>query len=910
MQVHQHVQPLGALHAQRTVHTGLLRSAFPQRPRAVPHKTRCAHIVHNALVLLRRVAVPHALGLPQGHAVPPCLSHRLAPAAVPAHQLCLRRAGFVHRVLQLVQLRVFVPQLAVAVGRPVQHLARQRFRQRLRLAHVRALGLQVLHQHLRLVCQLRPVSPAAVGAGPPHCQPLQAVPAYLHTPGQSKELSQRVQRRRLVRNGSAGLPLVAALCLPVCLLRQRKAHIRHLVKQRRPCLIVPDLVQLHRHPGILQLLHQCFACIVRQYRCSHLVKAHRTLRLCLKVSGRYLRHILVQRKDPLCCVLADHIIFLCKRLADGCGRVLSLCCPQQDLAKDLLFLKAVVAVRRRFLPQHPDHLLDLAVRILQQLLVLRLRHLLQPSLVRPHLVQVLILCRGRAHQGACRYAPHVLSARILAVHSLHQILQRVGVVQLCKAPLLSARCNRFFFVSDALFSQHTLQLVVYPLFHLLLRRFFPYRVSGRLHIQRLLSGTCIGHHFVCVLQHLVQPPSVFIPQLVDPQHPPFVLPFQRSVGVLLLQGIRSRVRQLVQPVNIPAFKRLLELCLARVPDHSLQRIVSNAVKLFLFHPVHRLHRYSLVLQVCQLHPGVPLHLLRQFLPAQAACLVHTCTLHRSAVHKLSVKCLPACLIHPVFKVPHGIVVHLVLHARPCRGPRIRAVHPVCLVHHGVNGVAAKYQRYRPVLRVPLPGLHHRNGRRRHPAQLQRLAQVLLGQVVHRHQLLLAVHLHRRTKRKAHCFLHSCIVFLVFASILCYTCSRRYLLGILCGAQHRPRELCGGIFFFCYHTLIIEQNMITICPTYFMHIKRFSSIFKVCSYDNTFIDFLSIHFNRCSKNVGIKTAPHPVFLVPDLCSFLNHFRNRRNSCLLCFAIAMANRLLCIFTFKLNRSKAFTNHAVTN
>ena len=590
--------------------------------------------------------------------------------------------------------------------------------------------------------------------------------------------------------------------------------------------------------------------------------------------------------------------------------MLSLRRPQQYLAKDLLFLKAVVAVRRRFLPQHLDHLLDLAVRILQQLLVLCLRHLLQPSLVRPHLVQVLILCRGRAHQGACRYAPHVLSARILAVHSLHQILQRVGVVQLCKAPLLSARCNRFFFISDALFSQHTLQLVVYPLFHLLLRRFFPYRVSGRLHIQRLLSGTCIGHHFVCVLQHLVQPPSVFIPQLVDPQHPPFVLPFQRSVGVLLLQGIRSRVRQLVQPVNIPAFKRLLELCLARVPDHSLQRIVSNAVKLFLFHPVHRLHRYSLVLQVCQLHPGVPLHLLRQFLPAQAACLVHTCTLHRSAVHKLSVKCLPACLIHPVFKVPHGIVVHLVLHARPCRGPRIRAVHPVCLVHHGVNGVAAKYQRYRPVLRVPLPGLHHRNGRRRHPAQLQRLAQVLLGQVVHRHQLLLAVHLHRRTKRKAHCFLHSCIVFLVFASILCYTCSRRYLLGILCGAQHRPRELCGGIFFFCYHTLIIEQNMITICPTYFMHIKRFSSIFKVCSYDNTFIDFLSIHFNRCSKNVGIKTAPHPVFLVPDLCSFLNHFRNRRNSCLLCFAIAMANRLLCIFTFKLNRSKTFTNHAVTN
>ena len=418
--------------------------------------------------------------------MPPCLGHRLAPAAVPAHQLRLRRAGLVHRVLQLVQLRVFVPQLAVAVGRPVQHLARQRFRQRLRLAHVRALSLQVLHQHLRLVCQLRPISPAAVGAGPPHRQPLHAVPAYLHTPGQSKELSQRVQCRCLVRNGSAGLPLVAALCLPVCLLRQRKAHIRHLVKQRRPRLIVPGLVQLHRHPCILQLLHQCFACIVRQYRRPHLVKAHRTLRLCLKVPGRYLRHVLVQFQDPLCCVLADDVTFFGKRLANGCGRVLSLRRPQQDLAQHFPLCIAAVA------PQHLHDLLDLSVRILQQLLVLRLRHLLQPVLVRPHLVQCFVLCRRRAQQRPCRKPPCALAPGLLLIHGIHQILQRVGVVQLCKASPVSVPGVDFLSVIDALSAQGLLHLRQQPLFHLCIRSFLLQSLSHGIrvlyHLCRLISG--------------------------------------------------------------------------------------------------------------------------------------------------------------------------------------------------------------------------------------------------------------------------------------------------------------------------------------------------------------------------------------------------------------------------------------
>ena len=726
VQVHQHVQPLGALHAQCPRHTGLFRCSFPQCAFTVQRLACRTPVIHKALVQFRRVSVPHTVGLPQCHAVPPCLGHRFAPAAVPFHKFCLCLSVPAHGVFQLVQIRVFVPLLRIAVGRPVLDLARQRLSQRLRLVHVRAVCLQVVHQHFGLLRQLCPVSLASVRVQPAPGQLLHRAPAHRHAPCQPKELAQRVQRRRLLRDHPAGLLLLVPLRIPARLLRDLETHIRHTVQHRGTLGIVSGLVQLHLHALLLQLVDQAPACVVRQDRRPHLVKAHGTLGLCFKVPGRDLRHVLVQLQDPLRRVLADDVILFGKCLADGRRRVLSLGCPQQDLAQDLLFLKAVVAVRRRFLPQHPDHLFDLSVRILQQLLVLCLRHLPQPSLVRPHLVQCFVLRRCRAHQGACRYAQNILSACILAVHGLHQILQRVGVVQLCKAPLLTARGKRFFFIPDTLFSQHTFQLVVHPLLHLLLRCLFPDRIPGRLHIQRLFSGTCVRQHFVCVFQQLVQSPSVFIPQLIDSQHPPSVLPLQCSMGVLFLQGIRSRIRQLVQSVNISAFKRLLDLCLARAPDHSLQRIVSNAVKLFLFHPVHRFHRYSFVLQVCQLHPGVSLHLLCQFLPAQAACLVHTCTLHRSAVHKLSFKGFPACLVHPVFKVPHGLVVHFILHPRPCRGPCIRTVHPVFPVHHGVNGIAAKHQRDRPVLRVPLLCLYHRDRRRRHPAQFQRFLQVLFG----------------------------------------------------------------------------------------------------------------------------------------------------------------------------------------
>ena len=243
MQIHQHVQPLGALHAHDTLHTGLLGRRFPQRPRTVLDAAHGPGVVHNALVLLRRVSVPHAVGLPQGHTVAAGLGHRRAPVAVPLHQLRLGLAGLVHGVLQPVQLRVFVPQLTVAVGRPVQHLARQRLGQRLGLCHVRAVRFQVVHQHPGLVGQLCPVGPAGVGFRPPRRQPVQAVLAHLHASRHPKELAQGVQCRRRVRNIPARLPLVVLLCLPAGLLRQLETELckAAFLRQLSGLVILPDL---------------------------------------------------------------------------------------------------------------------------------------------------------------------------------------------------------------------------------------------------------------------------------------------------------------------------------------------------------------------------------------------------------------------------------------------------------------------------------------------------------------------------------------------------------------------------------------------------------------------------------------------------------------------------------------------
>ena len=153
----------------------------------------------------------------------PGLGYRLCPASVPLHKLGLGLAVLVYRVGQVMQVGVLVPKLRVPVGRLIQHFACQRLGQSLRLGHVRALRAQILHQRPRLVCQLRPVGPAAVGLRPSDGEALEG---SVREPGvlrQAEELVQGVKGRCLLRQYPAGLPLLVLLRLPVGLFGQLKA---------------------------------------------------------------------------------------------------------------------------------------------------------------------------------------------------------------------------------------------------------------------------------------------------------------------------------------------------------------------------------------------------------------------------------------------------------------------------------------------------------------------------------------------------------------------------------------------------------------------------------------------------------------------------------------------------------------
>ena len=266
VQVHQHIQPLGAFHAHCTIHTRLLRCSFPQCLCTVAGAVHSAVVVDHAFVLLCRVAVPHAFGLPQGHAVPARFGHCFTPAAVCFHQFCLCLSASVHGIFQLVQFRVFVPQLTVAVNCPVQNFSCQRFGQRIGFFHVRTVGFQVVHQYLGLPRKLGPVRLAAVRLCPAAGQSFNGRPAHLHTPCQPKELTQGVQCCSLVRNGAACHLLVVPFCIPVGLLCQLIAELCKVafLCQFTGLVIFPDLphyaVSIHTSAVFLAGCHPTVCC--------------------------------------------------------------------------------------------------------------------------------------------------------------------------------------------------------------------------------------------------------------------------------------------------------------------------------------------------------------------------------------------------------------------------------------------------------------------------------------------------------------------------------------------------------------------------------------------------------------------------------------------------------------------------
>ena len=889
VQVHQHAQPFGAFHAHCTVHSGLLRRCLPQRLRAVAGAAHGPVVVDHAVILLHGVAVPHAFGLPQAHAVLPGFSHRCAPTAVCLHQFCLCLSRLVHGVFQLVQFRVLVPQFAVAVGRPVQNFACQRFCQRLALLHVRAVRLQVLHQHFGLPCKLCPVHPAAVGLCPAAGQPFNVALAHLHAPCQPKELAQRVQRCRLVRNGAACHLLVIPFCIPVGLLCQLEAHIRHLIQQFRTLCVVSGFVQLHRHARVLQLRDQAFARIVRQNCRPHLVKANRPLWLCFKVPCRDLCHVVVQVQDHLRRILANAVTLFCKGFCNGRTGSLALRRPQKNIANDLPFLVTAACMWCSLPPQPGHNVFNLAVRFFQQRFVFLLRYLLQPVFVRPHIFQCFIFCRCCAHQGVGRKPPRAFSACILLIHGVHKIFQCVGVVQLSETAPVSVTGKKFLTIVNAFLSQNFFYLGQQPFFHVCIWCFFlqglPHGIRVLHHFSARIFRRCIligifqpdtqhwCYQLCCLLFGLFRIPAQFLHGPVFFCAPHF---FQHRIGHVMVS---------IRPVRLDDLPQVL------LTANSFRHLLVSAdlrfrEPLLLFH--HNIHVFAPVRQIRRLCSIVMGKLFSQLLRAFVRGFHVQCSAQHVSPGKFPLCGLSAQLRKIGVQLSCLIRFHLIFHVRPCRCPCVRAVNTVCAVGHRVNGVASEHQRDRAVLCVAFLRFHHRNGRRRHTAQFQCFLQVLFGQVVHSYKVFLGVHLHRCCQLEAHIFLQRPVISLVFGGFLCYTCVRRYFLSSHSAAPHIHREMCGSIFFFCRFSGIVKCHITTIRPTHFVCIKSFSAVFSCVRVHNyRFVDSGFIHNYRPSKNICVIALALPVFFISNLIAVTNHSRNSCNRSLLCCTISMTH-----------------------
>ena len=673
MHVHQHFQPLGAFHAGSPCHTRVLGCRAEQSCCTVFHTAHAPGVVHDALILFHRVAIPVSGLPPQLHAMASGVFHRRAPGSVPPGKLCLRLSALGHGIAQVMQFRVLVPQLCVAVGRMVQHLSCQHFGHALGLLHVGPVGFQVLHQRPQLLGKLAGMQfafgPAALDD--PQRHPLQAVVRDPHTPGDSKEIHQSLEGGVPLCNSPAGLSLGVLPGVPVGALCHLEPDVRHLVQQLCPLGLVSGLVLLHGNAVLFQAVHQRRAGIVRQDRGFHFFKAHSPLGLCLKVSGGDGSHVLVQLPDQRRRILADAVALLGKRLANGCGRLAALRGPQQDVAQDFPFFKAVARVGLRLAAQLAEDGLDLAVCLFQQGFILLLRHLLQASFVCPHFVQVLILRRGRAHQGIGRESPRAFSPGFLLVHGCHKVFQGVGVVQLGKTAAVALLGVGVLSVVDTLFSQNLLHFGQQPGGHIGVRCLFPQLLLHGVSILHQLARNVFGRYIlVCVFQpgpqHGRDQPCRFgLCLFLAPSqlfHGPgrFCLPplIQHRVGSVVVSAHHVRLHDVPQHA---------------LPANSLHDLLI-ALLLALSKPhlrlCHHLDVLALVGQIRRLNGIVLGQAFRQLLRALAGGLHVQRAGQHTAPGKGPLGSLAAQLCQLRIQL-HGLVrIHLILHIRSCRRPGI------------------------------------------------------------------------------------------------------------------------------------------------------------------------------------------------------------------------------------------------
>ena len=206
------------------------------------------------------------------------------------------------------------------------------------------------------------------------------------------------------------------------------------------------------------------------------------------------------------------------------------------------------------------------------------------------------------------------------------------------------------------------------------------------------------------------------------------------------------------------------------------------------------------------------------------------------------------------------------------------------------------------------GFHNRNRRRGHPAQLQRFLQVFGGQVVHGHKVFVLVHLHRSTQLEPHRFLHRFAVSLAFGIFLCYTVFRKQLRGFiaLLGFEYRGK----AAFFFCYFPILNGQQA-TIRTTYLMDIEFARRIRNsILIYNNSLIDFDTVHHNRSHKGMSVVPPSFPVFHETNLFTVPDYVGNGRCSDLLHRAVSMLHGCLGSLAGQFHHTKSITLYFSAN
>ena len=381
---------------------------------------------------------------------------------------------------------------------------------------------------------------------------------------------------------------------------------------------------------------------------------------------------------------------------------------------------------------------------------------LQPPLVGMDLADAPVL-RSCRRQQTPSVVPHDVCAALLRLcHSPDEILRVQLPMGLLKAPAIASACIAVLVVVDPALADHILQPFFCPRRYLL-RRCFAVKLVLHCHFVRFAAV------LAAVLYHLPRVPDKILCSraavhfvfcvLADALRLAFRLPVEdpcKAFCVFLTDrlphALQFRLCHAIRVSHVHLHDDPCEVLHAYVVRIPLQRRIPNIVVLSIL--VDRTDILAFIRKISRLDLRILRDLLRDFPACLGRFLFDPGFAERTVSTENPVCYLPRQVPDAALERPLCIRVHAVLHGRVGRGrrPCVRAIYAVPAVRLGVDRRRWEHDGIVSVVCMPLLGLHDSDGRRRKRADLQRLLQLLLCQVVLRDEIPCT--LHRLRKRKS------------------------------------------------------------------------------------------------------------------------------------------------------------------